>query len=169
MKRLTFLAIFVTVAFVALPVWGQTANPAKLKFNGLGLDSTYAQVVKALGKPESEESPKDEACIGGHEKSVKYPGLSLYFMDGDSKGGKTYEVKSFEITAPGYVASGVKIGDTEAVVKKKFGRKYTVDSNPETGEKTWLYSMNDRDGPGSTRFVFKNGKVIMIASDFQVC
>lgn len=169
MKRLSFLAIFVIAFFVALPVFGQTANPAKMKFTGIGLDSTYAQVVKALGKPQTEEAPNDEACIGGHEKSVKYPGLSLYFMDGDRKGGKTYEVKAFEITAPGYIVSGVKIGDTEAVVKKKFGRKYTVDSNPETGEKTWLYNMNDRDGPGTTRFVFKNGKVILIASDYQVC
>ena len=164
----TFYLVLLIV-LTCLPAFGQAVNPAKLRFKGIGLDSTYAQVVKALGKPDSEDAPKKEECIGGHEKSVKYPGISFYFMDGDSKGGRTYEVKAFELTAPGYLVSGVKIGDTPAVVKQKYGRKYSVDTEREPGEITWTYAMNDRDGPGTTTVVFKNGKVMKIASDYLVC
>lgn len=168
MRSATLFSILFLFATV-LTVSGQTVNPAKVKFKGIGLDSTYAQVVKALGSPANEEIAQEEGCIGGHEKSIKYAGISFYMMDGDSKDKKTFEVKAFELTAPGYIVSGIKIGDTPATVKKIFGRKYTTDTERESGEITWLYAMNDRDGPGTTRVVFKNGKVSMIASDYQVC
>lgn len=164
-----FAAAITFVVLFAASAYSQTVNPAKIKFKGIGLDSTYAQVVKALGKPESEEPAKEEGCIGGREKSIKYPGISFYMMDGDSKDQKTFEVKAFELTAPGILVSGIKIGDTPATVQRRFGRKYTVDNDREAGQITWLYAMNDRDGPGTTRVVFKNGKVFMIASDFLVC
>ncbi|HQZ95094.1 MAG TPA: hypothetical protein PLP21_02190 [Pyrinomonadaceae bacterium] len=170
MRIPALLSIVVFLTLIAGSVSAQTVNPAKVKLKGIGLDSTYAQVVKALGKPDTDEGSKEEGCIGGHERSIKYSsGISFYMMDGDSKGGKTFEVKAFELTAPGYVVSGIKIGDTPATVKKIYGRKYTTDKDPETGETIWLYAMNDREGPGTTRVVFKNGKVSMIASDYQVC
>ena len=168
MRITAFLAVALFI-FAVGPVSGQTVIPAKIKFKGIGLDSTYAQVVKALGTPAYEEVGKEEGCIGGREKSVKYPGISFYFMDGDSKDKKTFEVKPFELTAPGHLVSGIKIGDTPATVKKKYGRKYTVDTEREAGEITWFYNKGDRDGPGTTRVVFKNGKVMMIASDYLVC
>ena len=90
-------------------------------------------------------------------------------MDGDSADGKTFEVKSFELTAPGYLVSGIKIGDTPATVRKKYGRKHTVDKEREPGEIIWFYEMSDRYGPGTTAVVFKNGKVIKISSSYQVC
>lgn len=168
--KISALLSIVVLFLIAGSASAQTFNPAKAKFRGIGLDSTYAQVVKALGKPDTEDAAKKEECIGGHEKSIKYSsGISFYMMDGDSKNKKTFEVKSFELTAPGYVVSGVQIGDTSAKVKKLWGRKYTVDKDPETGETIWFYTMPERDGPGSTRVVFKNGKVSMIASDYQVC
>jgi len=147
----------------------QAVNTARIKVNGVGLDSTYAQVVKALGKPTNEDVAKEEGCIGGLEKSIKYPGISFYMMNGDSKGGKTFEVKSFELTAPGYLVSGIKIGDTPATVRKKYGRKYTVDTEREPGETMWLYEMSDRYGPGTTAVVFKKGKVVKIGASYQVC
>ncbi|MEQ1606807.1 MAG: hypothetical protein ABL999_18235 [Pyrinomonadaceae bacterium] len=167
--RISALLSIAVLALVVGSVSAQTVNPAKIKFKGIGLDSTYAQVVKALGKPDTEDAATKEECIGGREKSIKYTGISFYMMDGDSKGGKTFEVKAFELTAPGYIVSGIKIGDTPATVRKIYGRKYTTDKDPESGETIWLYAMNDHDGPGSTRVVFKNGKVSMIASDYQVC
>ncbi len=170
MRHLGFIAFALLImVFTFDTVSAQTVNTARIKFKGIGLDSTYAQVVKALGNPENEDIAKEEGCIGGREKSIKYAGISFYMMDGDSKGGKTFEVKAFELTAPGYLVSGIKIGDTPATVRKKYGRKYTVDTERESGEITWLYAMNDRDGPGSTRVVFKNGRVSMIASDYLVC
>ncbi len=164
-----FVFAFFILAFSADSVFAQTVNIARIKFKGIGLGSTYSQVVKALGKPQSEEMPKEEGCIGAFEKNVEYPGISFYMMDGDSKDGKTFEVKSFELTARGYLVSGIKIGDTPATVRKKFGRKYAVDKELERGNITWLYEMNDRDGPGTTAVVFKDGKVVKIASSYQVC
>ncbi len=167
--KLIYLTTMMAVVLLAVPVFGQTVNPAKLKLKGIGLDSTYAQVVRALGKPGSEEPAKAEGCIGGRERSIMYPGLSFYMMDGGSKSGKTFEVKAFEITAPKYLVSGIKIGDTPALVRKRFGRKYTVDTEREPNEITWTYEMGDRYGPGSTSVIFKNGKVMKIASSYQVC
>ena len=168
--KISALLSIIVLFLIAGSTSAQTFNPAKAKFRGIGLDSTYAQVVKALGKPETEDAAKKEECIGGLEKSIKYSsGISFYMMDGDSKNKKTFEVKSFELTAPGYVVSGIQIGDTSAKVKKVWGRKYITDKDPATGETIWLYAMNNKDGPGSTRVVFKNGKVTMIASDYQVC
>ena len=168
-KTFILFALGFAIVIMAGSISAQAIYPAKVKFKGIGLDSTYGQVVKALGKPDIEDAAKKEECIGGLEKSIKYPGISFYMMDGDSKDKKTFEVKAFELTAPGYIVSGIKIGDTPATVKKIYGRKYTTDKDPKTGETIWLYVMNDRDGPGSTRVVFKNGKVSTIASDFQVC
>lgn len=167
MKKLTIIIAIVLLSTAVCTA--QTVNPAKVKFKGIGLGSTFAQVVKALGNPETDGPATNEECIGGREKDVVYPGISFHMMDGDSKGGKTFEVKSFELTATGYVVSGVKIGDTQATVRRIYGRKFTTDTDPETGETTWLYAMNDTDGPGTTRVVFKNGKVKLIASDYLVC
>ncbi|MEQ1642871.1 MAG: hypothetical protein ABL959_05455 [Pyrinomonadaceae bacterium] len=168
MRNLTCCTLLL-LGFMLSSVTAQTVNTARVKIKGIGLDSTYAQVVKAFGKPQTEEAPKDEGCIGAHEKSVEYAGISFYFMDGDSKDRKTYEVKAFELTAPGYLVSGIKIGNTPATVRKKYGRKYAVDTEREPGEITWFYEMNDRYGPGTTAVVFKNGKVIKISSSYQVC
>ena len=172
-KHMRYIAYFASallfVVFTFDTVSAQTVNTARIKFKGIGLDSTYSQVVKALGKPANENAPKEEGCIGGREKSIKYAGISFYMMDGDSADGKTFEVKSFELTAPGYLVSGIKIGDTPATVRKKYGRKHTVDKEREPGEIIWFYEMSDRYGPGTTAVVFKNGKVIKISSSYQVC
>src|SRR5689334_22863388 len=101
-----------------------TVNPARLRIKGVGLESTYAQVVAALGKPRSETKATREECIGGREKSVKYAGLSFYMMDGDSRNGKTFSVKGFEASSAEWVVSGVKVGDTEAAVRKVLGGRF---------------------------------------------
>ena len=140
-------ALFIALLIASSTAAAQTSNPAKLKFRGIGLDSTYAQVIKALGKPTKDGPATDEGCIGGQEKEVEFEGVSFYLMNGDSKGGKTFEVKSFEIKSPQFIASGVKVGDPQTLVRKTFGRKYTTDKDPDTGEMIWHFAMNDREGP----------------------
>jgi len=170
MGKLSKLILTAVLIFATASTFGQTANPAKVKINGIiGLDSTYAQVVKAFGKPVKETKPQAEECTGGHEKTVKYAGLEVYFMDGSSKNGKTYEAMSFDVSSPKYTVSGVKIGDSEAIVRRKFGSRFTVDKDAEKGEKTWHYEIGERDGPGWTTVTFKNGKVVSIGSSYTVC
>src|SRR4051812_14722227 len=77
---LKFISILVLL-FAAASAFPQTVNPAKLKINGIiGLDSTYAQMIQAFGKPAHETKPQHEECTGGNEKTVKYAGLEFYFM-----------------------------------------------------------------------------------------
>jgi hypothetical protein len=169
-KPLQKLVPAAVLIFAVASVYAQTVNPAKVKINGvIGLDSTYAQVVKAFGKPVKETKPQKEECTGGHEKTVKYAGLEFYFMDGPSKGGKTFEVMTFDVTSSKYTVSGVKVGDSEAAVRRRFGRPKSVDTDPNTGEKVWHYEIGERDGPGWTTVTFKNGKVVSLGSAYTVC
>ncbi|MEP6850838.1 MAG: hypothetical protein ABI999_18410 [Acidobacteriota bacterium] len=166
------LKLTTTVALVLLAsaITFAQVNPAKLKVNGsIGLDSTYAQIIKAFGKPSKDGRPKSEGCIGGREKTVEYAGLSFYMMDGDSKGGKTFEVKTFYVTSAKWIVSGVRVGDTQAAVKAKLGSKYRVDKRTDNGGLAWHYDMSDPDGPGTTTIVFRAGKVVEIGSAYQVC
>jgi hypothetical protein len=152
-------------------LFGQAVDPAHVKVNGrIGLNSSYAQVVKLLGKPSKETKPQKEECVGGHEKTVEYPGLTFLFMDGPSRAKKTYLVMSFDVTSPKYTVSSVKIGDGEALVKQKLGRNFTIDTDRDNGNTVWTYEIGERaGGPGWTSITFKKGKVVSIGSSFTVC
>ncbi len=154
---------------LAATTFAQTTNPAKLKFNGIGLDSTLAQVKKALGKPKMDGKPQEEGCIGAREKWVEYDGASFYLMDGDSKGGKTFEVKSFSVTSPKHVVSGIKVGDTELSVRRRLGTKFEKHRDDVTGDDYWLYMFPDSGAPGSTSIHISRGRVTKISSAQQVC
>jgi hypothetical protein len=160
-RSLTIVALILVFGAI---VFAQTADPANLKINGVGLDSTYAQVIKALGKPLRDGRPVREECVGGHEKTVEYSGLKLYFMD---EGGKTFKMDSFTVTSPKWLVSGVRVGDTPAVVKSRFGTKYTVARRTDNGGLAWHYDIADETG--TTTVIFKNGKVTEISSAFLMC
>ncbi|MEO5857743.1 MAG: hypothetical protein ABIR33_02220 [Pyrinomonadaceae bacterium] len=154
---------------LAAGAFGQTTNPAQLKINGIGLDSTFAQVTKALGKPTKDGKATPEECIGGREKNVEFDGASFYFMDGDSKNKKTFEVKGFTVTSAKYSVSGIKVGDTEYNVRRRLGTKFTKSDDPETGADIWTYEFPESEDPGFTTIYITRGKVIRIASAHQVC
>jgi hypothetical protein len=168
MKMTTMGTLGLVWAVFAGTAGGQTANPAKLKVNGIGLDSTYSQVVKALGKPISDGKPSKEECIGGREKSLKFDGATFYLMDGDSANRKTFEVKSFDITSSKYSVSGIKVGDTELSVRRRLGTKFEK-QDAETGADVWSYEFADENNPGSTNVYISKGKVIKITSGYMVC
>jgi hypothetical protein len=170
MKLTQTLILFTVLAIAAATAVGQSVNPARLKINGaVGLDSSYAQIVKSFGKPVKETKAVHEECAGGREKTVKYVGLELGLMDAASKDGKTFELVSFNVSSAKYTVSGIKVGDTEATVRAKFGKKFTIDKDAAKGETYWTFEMSDRDGPGQTTVSFKNGKVNSISSAFMMC
>ena len=154
---------------LAASISAQTTDPSKLKINGIGLDSTFAQVTKALGKPTKDGKATREECIGGREKMVEFDGASFYFMDGDSKNRKTFEVKSFTVTSPKYSVSGIKVGDTEHNVRRRLGTKFTKTDDPETGADVWTYEFPESADPGFTTIYITRGKVTKISSAHQVC
>ena len=153
---------------LAATIGAQTTNPSKLKINGIGLDSTFAQVTKALGKPKKDGKATKEECIGGREKRSEWDGASFWFMDGDSRNKKTFEVKSFEVTSSKYSVSGIKVGDTEHNVRRHLGTNFTKTDDPATGTDIWTYDFSD-DNPGSTSIYISRGKVVKITSAQQVC
>jgi hypothetical protein len=170
MKLFQILILFTLLAIAAAAASAQSVDPAPLKINGaVGLDSSYAQIVKSLGKPVKETKAVHEECAGGREKTVKYAGLELGFMDAASNDSKTFELVSFNVSSAKYTVSGVKVGDTEATVRAKFGKKFTIDKDAAKGETYWTYEMSDRDGPGQTTISFKNGKVNSISSSLMMC
>ncbi|MDI1242591.1 MAG: hypothetical protein PSX80_11795 [bacterium] len=154
---------------LAAAISAQTTDPAKLRINGIGLDSTFAQVTKALGKPMKDGKATREECIGGREKAVDFDGASFYFMDGDSKNRKTFEVKGFTVTSSKYSVSGIKVGDTELNVRRRLGTKFTKSDDLETGADIWTYDFPESGDPGSTSVYISRGKVIKITSAHQVC
>ena len=166
------LSVLMAIAIFMTPFssFAQTVDPARLKINGIvGLDSTYGQVVKLLGKPRKETKPRKEECTGGHEKTVDYDGLSFYFMDGPSRGGRTYLVMSFDVTSPKIAVSGVRLGDNESIVRRRYGKPSSVDTDESSGETVWHYEIGEKQGPGQTTVTFKNGKVTAIGSSYSVC
>ena len=153
---------------LAATISAQTTNPAALKVNGVGLDSTFAQVTKALGKPKKDGKATKEECIGGREKQAEWDGASFWFMDGDSRNGKTFEVKSFAVTSSKYSVSGIRVGDTEHNVRRRLGTKFSKSDDPETGADIWTYDFPELT-PGSTSIYISRGKVIKITSAQMVC
>ena len=164
MKVRTLGALGMVLA-VAGACFGQL-DPGKLRFNGVGLGSTYGQVTKALGKPSRETKPKSEACAGGREKSATYQGASFTFMD---SGTETFKVMSFEVTSPQYSVSGIKVGDRQLTVKRVLGSKFTSGAGAVQGTTDWMFEIGDEDGPGWTAVTFKKGKVVSISSGYAVC
>lgn len=164
------LLLLAMIALIATAADSQRADPARVKINNLiGLDSTYAQVVKALGKPRKETRPVKEECTGGHEKTVDFDGISFYFMDGANPGKKGYRVMSLDVMTPRVSVSGIKLGDNEATVRRRFGNPKSVDTDKSTGETTWTYEIGEKQGPGQTSVTFKKGRVTAISSAYQVC
>ena len=164
MKVRTLGALGLVLA-VAGACFGQL-DPGKLRFNGVGLGSTYGQVTKALGKPSKETKPRREECVGGHEKSATYQGASFMFLE---SGTKTFEVMSFEVTSPQYSVSGIKVGDTQLTVRRVLGSKFSSGAGDAAGTTEWTYEITDEDGPGWTTVTFRKGKVVSVSSAYTVC
>jgi hypothetical protein len=154
---------------LAASINAQTTNPARLKINGIGLDSTLAQVKKALGKPVKEGKATNEECAGGREKEVSWAGASFWFMDGDSRDRKTFQLVGFEVTSPKYTVSGIKVGDTELNVRRRLGTKFETQKDEETGADIWIYMFPESGDPGSTSIHISRGKVTKISSAHMVC
>jgi len=167
MKRLAIGAlVLVSAAGFAL---GQRIEPAKMRVNGVGLDSTLIQVKKALGKPVHEGKATNEECAGGREKEVTWAGATFHFMDAIDPKKKVFQVVGFDIISPSYTVSGIKVGDTEHNVRRRLGTKFTRAKDDETGADVWSYEFTDPESPGFTSIYFARGKVVKISTAYMVC
>jgi hypothetical protein len=157
------ITIPLAIILLCVPAFAQANLNGGVKVNGLGLGAAYRAVVAKFGKPASETTRKGDECVGGRTRTMKYPGLSFDLTDSD---GKNFTVAWIEVTSPKWDVSGVKIGDTQAAVKNRFGTR----SSEETisGSRVWYFQMPD-ENPGSSNFYFKAGKVVKIQSGWELC
>lgn len=72
-----------------------------------------------------------------------------------------------EITSTKWLPFGIKVGATQAAVKRKLGRTKSQETDAETGQRVWYYSFDESDGPGNTNFYFKKGKRVKIFSMYM--
>jgi hypothetical protein len=155
MKIIFFILLFTASSFAQVSL---LEGP---KVNGIGLSSTYKQVIAKFGKPTSDRVDKVNECIGDRTRTLKYPGMTIE-LDEQSR---VFHVFSFEITSAKYDVSGVKIGDDVGVVQTRFGTKKRTVENPGP---RWFYDMTD-ESPGSTNFYFRSGKLVKIQTTYMMC
>lgn len=154
--------IFVLLAF-SVSAFGQKAPTDGLKVNGLGLGAAYKTVVAKFGKPVKEKIQKGDECVPDRRKILTYPGLTFELIENDNK---NFTVISFEVTSAKYDVSGVRIGDTQLAVSRRFGKRSMEDT--VSGQKTWLYEMTP-ELPGNSNFFFRAGKITKIQSGYEMC
>jgi len=151
------------ILLLTVSSFAQTSLLEGPKVNGLGLGTTYKQVIAKFGKPTADKINKMNECIGDRTRKLTYPGMTVEL---DEQSG-TFHVYAFEITSPIYDVSGAKIGDTTASVQKRFGVRGRTIENPKSGP-LWFYEMSE-EAPGSTNFYFRNGKLVRIQSTYMMC
>ena len=78
-----------------------------------------------------------------------------------------FYVYSIEITNDKWKPFGIKTGATQAAVRRKMGSTKSQETDIETGELIWYYSFDESDGPGTTNFYIKGGKLVRIFSMYM--
>jgi hypothetical protein len=112
MKKLLF--ILVTIA-AASSAYSQSALPTGLKVNGISLDTSYAAIVKKLGKPTREVTTKKiDECIGERLRTIYYPGLTIELVEGERN---TFTMYAFTVTSAKWDVSGNRVGAAAASVQ----------------------------------------------------
>ena len=137
-----------------------------VKINGVGLGASYAEVIKKIGKPSKDVTGEGDECVGGKLRTLTYPGLVFEFHQ-ENDNPKKFYVGNFEVTSARWDVSGVKVGTASSVIKRKFGSP-AINDGDRPGEKTWIYSLTEEDGPGHLNFDVRKGLVVRI-STFYIC
>ena len=152
-KRLLFAAFLAVVTFST----SASAREVDLKINGsVGLGTSYAAVIKNLGKPSKIKKEKSiDVCGDGKPytaTTISYPGLIIELSDISHNG--TF-VGSIELTSSKWsLGSGIKVGATQKEVIARFGKTSDV-------TKTSLIYTN-KGNDGGAEFKFKAGKLVSV-------
>ncbi len=163
MKRSLFITL---ILLVTLPVRGQTNDcEVDLKINGIGIASSYATVLRKLGKPLDQKKEKalaDHSCSGETETviTLKYPGLQIVCL-GDANG-KQVMVTSIEITSSKWlVRPDIKLGATRQEIRTRLGKQ-------GQSEKDALFYCT-KENLGTVKFTFAKNKLVKILMAETLC
>ncbi len=161
--------IIATIALLlASPMFAQTSLKAGPEVNGISLGATREEVIRKLGKPASQTKKTADECVGGVEMTLRYPGLTFRLWD-DPRNAKKFSVGAFEVASAKWNVSGVKIGSSSADVRKIFGKRSSEEIDSQSKLPVWYYEMDEEEGPGTTNFTFKGGKLIKIYTMWLMC
>ena len=136
--------------------------------NNVGWNSTYAAVLKQLGKPLKTKRTTMKAgnhCTGDAQTllTLSYKGLEVSLIgDGRGRGMRVYELA---VTDASWLASGVRVGTNIDGVKAEFGKP---DFESKNGEETkFLYNSTEEYTEVTVEFL--NGKVVRIFLSESIC
>ena len=139
-----------------------------LRVKGVGLGSSYAQMLRQLGRPISSRREKidDETCGPKHTLlTVKYKGVVIELV-GDPRG-RDFKVVSFEITSPQLLMTpGIKLGMSELDARSKIGGEPWQVQN-DSGFQILNYVTKGNDGGVS--LYFRNDRLVKIQWAYTAC
>ena len=147
----------------------QTFTEVDFRIKGVGLGSSYAVVLRQLGRPVSSKREKmdsDFGVCGPAYMSLKlrYQGVELE-LSGDLKG-RNFYVISMEVTSPKFlIAPGVKIGITEEETRSKLGAPFQ--ERTEAGFRILNYVTKGNDGTAG--LYFRDGRLVKIDWGYTMC
>ena len=148
----------------------QQFTEVDFRVKGVGLGSSYAAVLRQLGRPVSSKREKiidaEEVCGPSYTSlRLTYDGVVLE-LHGDLKG-RNFRVVEMDITSPKFiVAPGVRIGMTEAETRSRLG-------GPPHQERTdsdfrVLYYVT-KGNDGGAGLYFRDGRLVKIAWNYTMC
>lgn len=136
-----------------------------LKVKDVEIGTKYSDVLKKLGKPSSKKKGKDFPCDDGEILILKYKGLVLELL-------KNYEDNTFFVASTTVISDkwsvsdanvgSINVGASIKEVKEKFGDKEFY--NEEGFDILGYYNID-----GYANFYFKDGKVVKIRWELNVC
>ncbi|HMT06412.1 MAG TPA: hypothetical protein PKA82_00305 [Pyrinomonadaceae bacterium] len=164
--KVVSLIVFLLIA--SCISFGQTSQGVDLKVNNVVWNSSYATVLKQLGKPLKTKKSTMKAgnnCTGDAQTMLEltYKGLEISLIgDGRGRGMRVY---GMAVKDARWLASGIRIGTDVDGVKGEFGKPDY--ESIDDGTTKFLY--NATEDTTEVWVEFRNGKVVGIFLAESLC
>ncbi len=135
-------------------------NFDNLKIKGVGLSTSYSDVLRQIGKPLKSKKGGEFPC-GNTLLTLRYSGLVLELEEDDRL--KNFNVVSMEVTSPKWSVSGIGIGASIEEIQAKFGEP--SNRGKESGKDELYYG----NGDGWATFQFRDNKLVRMRWEYNWC
>ena len=173
MKPIIFAVIFVTTFLIHAAAFAQEQEGCavcKMKVESIAVGMKAADVKKQLGAPAAAGKYKfDGECTSTYSATWSFPAKGLeVIVTADDAAGKGAAVSEIRLTfaATTKLQGDIGIGNSEADVKKVFGKYQTDDTREHSAAgKQFMVGENCQ----AVDFEFKQGKVSRIRIGMTYC
>jgi|GEM_PF-5993063 len=166
MKKLLLLVFVLNVVATSAMAQGQKVlTEVDLTVNGVRSGTSYARVIRALGKPLRQTDSRElDECANGYERVLRYPGLTVTLMSDERR--RNHTVIALEVTSPRWtIAPGVKIGASMKVIRSKYGRPHD-DAEATARNELWYVT---KENLGGVTFTFRRGRLVRVWMGETLC